>query len=83
MPKVAIARIEQKLDDLINSNTEQHTAILGRLDKLNGSVGDTCEDVAVLKDKAVGQDKVNWSIFVVLGMAVVLAVLSSIIGKWL
>jgi hypothetical protein len=86
MPNTIISkltRIDQKLDDLIEGNIQAHDAILKRLDKLNGSVGEHTTKLAVLEERVEGQDKINWSIFVVIGLAVVLAVVSSFMGEWL
>lgn len=78
-----LVRIDQKLDDLIERNTSEHLIIVKRLGDINGSVGQHTTDIAVLKERVEGQDWVNKSIYVVIGLAIVLAVISSFMGKWL
>jgi len=73
----SIARIEQKLDDLADSNTEAHNAILSRLDKLNGTVQEHGRKLAVLDERAEQQTWVNRAIYGAIFVAIIITVIAS------
>lgn len=73
-------RIEQKLDDLIDSNTTAHTAILSRLDRLNGTVQEHGRKIAVCDERADNQTWINRAIYGAIGTAIVLAVVLGYLG---
>ena len=76
----SMARIEQKLDDLICSTTGAQTAILVKLDKLNGTVQEHGRKLAVCDERAEQQTWINRAIYGAIAVAVVLAVVMGYLG---
>jgi len=73
----SLARVEQKLDDLINSNTTAQTAILIKLDKLNGTVQEHGRKIAVCDERAEQQTWVNRAIYGAIFVAIIITVIAS------